>query len=53
MPGNPRLGWANVDHRQHCPGRQRHWDLYMEDPDFVVLADPDGNRFCVIDKGPR
>jgi catechol 2,3-dioxygenase-like lactoylglutathione lyase family enzyme len=26
------------------------WDLYPEDPDFVVLADPDGNRFCVVDK---
>lgn len=26
------------------------WDSYPEDPDFVVLADPDGNRFCVIDK---
>ncbi|MFF1793079.1 VOC family protein [Kitasatospora sp. NPDC086009] len=25
------------------------WDSYPEDPDFVVLADPDGNRFCVID----
>ena len=25
------------------------WDLYPEDPDFVVLADPDGNRFCVVD----
>ena len=27
------------------------WDLYPEDRevDFVVLADPDGNRFCVID----
>ncbi|MGH3664139.1 MAG: VOC family protein [Micromonosporaceae bacterium] len=24
------------------------WDLYPEDPDFVVLADPEGNRFCVI-----
>lgn len=22
---------------------------YPEDADFVVLADPDGNRFCVID----
>jgi catechol 2,3-dioxygenase-like lactoylglutathione lyase family enzyme len=27
------------------------WDLYPDDPDFVVLADPDGNRFCVIDTG--
>ncbi|MFG3408642.1 VOC family protein [Streptomyces sp. NPDC048142] len=25
------------------------WDLYPPDPDFVVLADPEGNRFCVID----
>lgn len=24
------------------------WDLYPEDPDFVVLADPEGNRFCII-----
>ncbi|MET7272553.1 VOC family protein [Streptomyces flaveolus] len=27
------------------------WDLYPPDPDFVVLADPDGDRFCVIDLG--
>jgi catechol 2,3-dioxygenase-like lactoylglutathione lyase family enzyme len=25
------------------------WDLYPDDPDFVVLADPEGNRFCVVD----
>jgi catechol 2,3-dioxygenase-like lactoylglutathione lyase family enzyme len=25
------------------------WDEYPPDPDFVVLADPEGNRFCVID----
>jgi catechol 2,3-dioxygenase-like lactoylglutathione lyase family enzyme len=25
------------------------WDRYPEDPDFVVLADPEGNLFCVID----
>ena len=27
------------------------WDLYPEEPDFVVLADTEGNRFCVIDAG--
>ena len=27
------------------------WDSYPADPDFVVLADPDGNRFCVVDAG--
>lgn len=25
------------------------WRLYPDDPDFVVLADTEGNRFCVID----
>jgi len=35
-------------------GAQRvDWDSYPDDPDFVVLEDPDGNRFCVIDKSPH
>src|SRR3954452_25223758 len=25
------------------------WDSYPGDPDFVVLADPEGNRFCIVD----
>jgi catechol 2,3-dioxygenase-like lactoylglutathione lyase family enzyme len=25
------------------------WDSYPADPDFIVLADPDGNRFCIVD----
>jgi predicted enzyme related to lactoylglutathione lyase len=25
------------------------WDRYPEKPDFIVLADTEGNRFCVID----
>ncbi|MGH9169709.1 MAG: VOC family protein [Acidimicrobiales bacterium] len=30
-------------------GAQRvKWDRYPDDPDFVVLADPDGNRFCIV-----
>jgi catechol 2,3-dioxygenase-like lactoylglutathione lyase family enzyme len=27
------------------------WDRYPDDPDFVVLADPEGNRFCIVDLG--
>jgi catechol 2,3-dioxygenase-like lactoylglutathione lyase family enzyme len=27
------------------------WDRYPPEPDFVVLADTEGNRFCVIDTG--
>jgi catechol 2,3-dioxygenase-like lactoylglutathione lyase family enzyme len=29
--------------------RRVDWDSYPHDPDFVVLADPDGNRFCIVD----
>jgi predicted enzyme related to lactoylglutathione lyase len=25
------------------------WDRYPDDPDFVVLADTEGNLFCVVD----
>lgn len=27
------------------------WHDYPDDADFVVLADTEGNRFCVVDKG--
>ena len=27
------------------------WKRMPEEADFVILADPEGNRFCVIDKG--
>lgn len=27
------------------------WSGMPEDADYVILADPEGNRFCVIDKG--
>ena len=26
------------------------WKRMPDDADFVILADPEGNRFCVIDK---
>ncbi len=25
------------------------WAFYPDDPDFVVLSDTEGNRFCVVD----
>jgi catechol 2,3-dioxygenase-like lactoylglutathione lyase family enzyme len=31
--------------------RRVDWDSYPEDPDFIVLEDPDGNRFCIVDSG--
>ena len=29
------------------------WDGYDEDSDFVVMEDPEGNRFCVVDTSGR
>jgi hypothetical protein len=29
--------------------RRVAWDSYPEDPDFIVLEDPEGNRFCIVD----
>ena len=28
-----------------------HWDKRPTDADYVILADPEGNRFCVVDAG--
>lgn len=40
---------AEVERLLSLGAQHVDWDLYPEDPDFVVLADTEGNRFCVID----
>ncbi|MFH8989705.1 VOC family protein [Streptomyces sp. NPDC017940] len=40
---------AEVERLVALGARAVDWDLYPPDPDFVVLADPDGNIFCVVD----
>ncbi|MFC4913510.1 VOC family protein [Actinomadura gamaensis] len=40
---------AEVERLVSLGAERVDWDLYPDDPDFVVLADPDGNRFCIID----
>lgn len=40
---------AEVDRLVALGATRVDWDSYPDDPDFVVLADPEGNRFCVID----
>jgi Glyoxalase-like domain len=42
---------AEVDRLVALGATRVDWDLYPDDPDFVVLADPEGNIFCVIDTG--
>lgn len=41
---------AEVDRLVSLGARRVDWDLYPEDPDFIVLADTEGNLFCVVDK---
>ncbi|MFF3124130.1 VOC family protein [Streptomyces sp. NPDC057908] len=40
---------AEVDRLVALGAARIDWELYPDDPDFVVLADTEGNRFCVID----
>jgi catechol 2,3-dioxygenase-like lactoylglutathione lyase family enzyme len=40
---------AEVERLTSLGARRVDWDLYPPDADFIVLADPEGNRFCVID----
>lgn len=39
---------AEVDRLVGLGAARVEWD-YPADPDFVVLADTEGNRFCVVD----
>lgn len=40
---------AEVERLVSLGAERVDWECYPDDPDFVVLADPEGNRFCVID----
>jgi catechol 2,3-dioxygenase-like lactoylglutathione lyase family enzyme len=38
--------------RLTCLGASRvEWDRRPPDADYVIMEDPEGNRFCVIDRG--
>jgi catechol 2,3-dioxygenase-like lactoylglutathione lyase family enzyme len=41
---------AEVERLLSLGAKQVDWDLYPESPDFIVLADTEGNIFCVVDK---
>jgi hypothetical protein len=40
---------AQIERLISIGGSRADWDLYPDDPDFVVMEDTEGNRFCVID----
>ena len=42
---------AEADRLVSLGARRVDWDSYPGDPDFIVLADTEGNRFCIVDLG--
>lgn len=42
---------AEADRLVALGAKRVDWDRYPDDPDFVVLADPDDNIFCIVDLG--
>ena len=48
--GDTRDRDAEVERLVRLGARHVDWPDYPDDADFVVLSDPDGNRFCVIAK---
>jgi predicted enzyme related to lactoylglutathione lyase len=40
---------AEVERLKRLGASEVHWDKRPPDADYVILADPEGNRFCVID----
>jgi predicted enzyme related to lactoylglutathione lyase len=42
---------AEVERLKGLGATEIHWDQRPVDADYVIMADPEGNRFCVIDAG--
>jgi len=40
---------AEVERLQGLGATEIHWDKRPPDADYVIMADPEGNRTCVID----
>jgi predicted enzyme related to lactoylglutathione lyase len=44
---------AEVRRLEGLGASQVHWDKRPPDADYVIMEDPEGNRFCVIDASPQ
>lgn len=40
---------AEIERLKGLGATEIHWDKRPADADYVIMADPEGNRFCVID----
>ncbi len=42
---------GEVERLKSLGATEVHWDKRPPDADYIILADPEGNRFCVVDAG--
>lgn len=42
---------AEVERLKALGATEIQWDRRPPDADYIIMADPEGNRFCVIDAG--
>jgi catechol 2,3-dioxygenase-like lactoylglutathione lyase family enzyme len=40
---------GEVERLKRLGATEVHWDKRPPDADYVIMADPEGNRFCVVD----
>lgn len=40
---------AEVARLEALGARRIHWDKQPADSDYVIMEDPEGNRFCIVD----
>ena len=41
---------AEVRRLTELGAREVHWDNLPDDADYVIMEDPEGNRFCVVER---
>lgn len=41
---------AEVERLAGLGAREVHWDGRPADADYVIMEDPEGNRFCIVDR---
>lgn len=41
---------AEVQRLAGLGAREVHWDGRPEDADYIIMEDPEGNRFCIVDR---
>jgi catechol 2,3-dioxygenase-like lactoylglutathione lyase family enzyme len=40
---------GEIERLKELGATEVHWDKRPPDADYIILADPEGNRFCVVD----